>query len=73
MDKEKDAQMVQELMNFKAKLDETLSVAFEQQDQFAYALKEGFEHFINKRTQPPTPAELVGTLSTRQQMKRFKQ
>lgn len=62
MDKEKDNQMVQELMNYKARLDETLDTALQHHEQFAYALKEAFEYFINKRTDPPTPAELIGML-----------
>jgi len=60
MDKQKDDQMVQEVMTYKARLDETLETALQRHDQFAYALKEAFESFVNKRTEAPTPAELIG-------------
>jgi len=56
-DEEKDKTMVPELLKFKAKLDTLLKEAFQKNDDFAYALKEAFEHFINVRQN--APAELI--------------
>lgn len=55
--------MIQDLLAFKGKIDEVLKLAFSvnatkaQIDEFAYASKEAFEYFINKRQ--GAPAELL--------------
>lgn len=56
-DQEKDATMVQELLDFKAKLDSLLEQAFSKNENFTYTLKEAFEHFVNVRANKP--AELI--------------
>ena len=53
---EKDNQMIQELLDFKEKLDET-NVCWNYNEKFLNALKDSFEHFINQR--PNKPAELI--------------
>eukprot|EP01121_Diplochlamys_sp_Union-15-3_P008989 TRINITY_DN2420_c0_g1_i1.p1 TRINITY_DN2420_c0_g1~~TRINITY_DN2420_c0_g1_i1.p1 ORF type:complete len:501 (+),score=81.63 TRINITY_DN2420_c0_g1_i1:218-1504(+) len=57
MDEEKDKVMVTELLKFKSKLDILLKEAFQRNDDFTYALREAFEHFINLRQN--APAELI--------------
>jgi cullin-4 len=54
---EKDKTMVQELLDFKDKLDEVASQAFQHSEKFVNALKESFEAFVNKRLNKP--AELL--------------
>ncbi|XP_065840712.1 cullin-4A-like isoform X2 [Oscarella lobularis] len=54
---EKDKTMVQELLDFKNKLDEILRVSFQQNEKFSNALRDSFEVFINKRLNKP--AELI--------------
>jgi cullin-4 len=49
--------MVQELLDFKDKLDEVASQAFQHSEKFVNALKESFEAFVNKRLNKP--AELL--------------
>jgi len=56
-DTEKDKTMVEELLNYKDKMDLILSESFSRNDDFVYALKEAFETFINSRQN--TPAELL--------------
>lgn len=56
---EKDNVMIQELLDFKEKLDET-SVCWSDNEKFLHALKDSFEHFINQRSNKP--AELIGNL-----------
>lgn len=56
-DEEKDKDMVERLLDFNAKLDEVVDRAFQRQEQFLYALKDAFEHFINQRQNKP--AELI--------------
>ena len=56
-DVEKDETMVQELLDFKARLDVMLEQAFSKNEQFTYTLKEAFEHFVNVRANKP--AELI--------------
>ena len=53
---EKDKDMVQELLDFKDKVDHIIEVCFQKNEKF---MKESFETFINKR--PNKPAELIGT------------
>jgi len=54
---EKDKTMVQELLDFKEKLDSTFEDAFARNEKFVNTMKEAFENFINKR--PNKPAELI--------------
>lgn len=56
-DQEKDASLVQELLDFKARLDVLLEQSFSKNEQFTYTLKEAFEHFVNVRANKP--AELI--------------
>lgn len=55
---EKDKTMVQELLDFKDKVDHIIDVCFVKNEKFVNAMKEAFETFINKR--PNKPAELIG-------------
>ncbi|CAB4064655.1 CUL4 [Lepeophtheirus salmonis] len=54
---EKDKTMVQELLDFKDKLDTIMSECFTGNDQFVVGMKEAFETFINIRQNKP--AELI--------------
>uniref|UniRef100_A0A3B4CWM0 Cullin family profile domain-containing protein n=1 Tax=Pygocentrus nattereri TaxID=42514 RepID=A0A3B4CWM0_PYGNA len=54
---EKDKTMVQELLDFKDKVDSIIDVCFMKNEKFVNAMKEAFETFINKR--PNKPAELI--------------
>lgn len=56
-DTEKDKVMVQELLDFKQKLDNLIKEAFNDNQRFVIAMKDAFEHFINKRQNKP--AELI--------------
>lgn len=58
IDPEKDKSMVQELLEFKDKLDYIVLTCFNKNEKFINSLKEAFEHFINQRTNKP--AELIG-------------
>jgi cullin-4 len=53
---EKDNVMIQELLDFKEKLDTTMD-CWNSNEKFLHALKDSFEHFINQR--PNKPAELT--------------
>jgi cullin-4 len=53
--------MIQELLDFKEKLDET-SACWNDNEKFLHALKDSFEHFINQRSNKP--AELIGIFSS---------
>lgn len=56
-DRERDRVLVQELLQFKEKLDRILAVAFVGNEQFGHTLKEAFEAFINVRqVRAPCPA-----------------
>jgi len=50
--------MVQELLDFKEKMDFIVSKCFQSNEKFSNSLKEAFEQFINQRTNKP--AELIG-------------
>lgn len=50
--------MVQELLDFKDKMDNVAQSCFARNEGFINAMKEAFETFINKR--PNKPAELIG-------------
>ncbi|XP_034436630.1 cullin-4A isoform X1 [Hippoglossus hippoglossus] len=54
---EKDKDMVQELLDFKDKMDNVAQSCFTRSEGFINAMKEAFETFINKR--PNKPAELI--------------
>ncbi|XP_077569029.1 cullin-4A [Stigmatopora nigra] len=54
---EKDKDMVQELLDFKDKMDNVAQSCFARNEGFINAMKEAFETFINKR--PNKPAELI--------------
>nr|XP_057944597.1 cullin-4A [Doryrhamphus excisus] len=54
---EKDKDMVQELLDFKDKMDNVTQCCFSRNEGFINAMKEAFETFINKR--PNKPAELI--------------
>ena len=50
--------MVEELLDFKEKLDRFLHECFRNNEKFSNTLKDSFEHFINQRANKP--AELIG-------------
>lgn len=50
--------MVQELLDFKDKMDNIVSICFKKNEKFSNSLREAFEHFINQRANKP--AELIG-------------
>ena len=54
---EKDKTMVQELLDFKDKLDTIMEACFSSNEQFIVSMKEAFESFINIRQNKP--AELI--------------
>jgi len=54
---EKDKTMVQELLDFKEKLDNILKSCFRSNDKFVTSLKDAFESFINQRQNKP--AEMI--------------
>lgn len=54
---EKDKDMVQELLDFKDKVDHIIEACFQKNEKFVNLMKESFETFINKR--PNKPAELI--------------
>uniref|UniRef100_A0AAY4EVQ0 Cullin-4A n=1 Tax=Denticeps clupeoides TaxID=299321 RepID=A0AAY4EVQ0_9TELE len=54
---EKDKDMVQDLLDFKDKMDNVAQRCFNRNETFINAMKEAFESFINKR--PNKPAELI--------------
>lgn len=55
--------MVQDLLDFKDKVDHVVEVCFQRNERFVNLMKESFETFINKR--PNKPAELIGKNSPR--------
>ncbi|KAG2457287.1 CUL4A protein, partial [Polypterus senegalus] len=59
MTPEKDKDMVQDLLDFKDKMDIIAEVCFQKNEKFINSMKESFETFINRR--PNKPAELIGT------------
>ncbi|KAJ7319769.1 hypothetical protein JRQ81_019280 [Phrynocephalus forsythii] len=54
---ERDKDMVQELLDFKDKVDHIIEVCFQKNEKCINLMKESFETFINKR--PNKPAELI--------------
>ncbi|CAD6242173.1 GSCOCG00009432001-RA-CDS [Cotesia congregata] len=57
IDPEKDKTMVQELLDFKDKMDNIVNTCFYRNEKFGNSLKEAFEAFINQRANKP--AELI--------------
>jgi len=57
IDPEKDKTMVQELLDFKDKMDVIVKKCFQANEKFGNSLKEAFENFVNQRTNKP--AELI--------------
>ncbi|CAF1417985.1 unnamed protein product [Adineta ricciae] len=57
VDAEKDEKMVDELLEFKEKLDQFLLECFHNNEKFSNTLKDSFEHFLNQRSNKP--AELI--------------
>ncbi len=53
IDADKDDKMVDELLEFKEKLDRFLHECFHNNEKFSNTLKDSFEHFINQRTNKP--------------------
>lgn len=56
-DPEKDRDMVQQLLDFKDKVDNIIDICFAKNEKFVNAMKEAFEYFINQRQNKP--AELI--------------
>ncbi|GFR43674.1 hypothetical protein Agub_g4782, partial [Astrephomene gubernaculifera] len=56
-DEEKDKEMVERLLELKARLDQVVAEAFGRSEAFAATLKDAFEYFINQRANKP--AELI--------------
>ncbi|KAI9579580.1 cullin-4A isoform X1 [Glossina fuscipes] len=57
IDPEKDKNMVQDLLDFKDKMDVIVRTCFEHNEKFTNSLREAFEFFINQRANKP--AELI--------------
>lgn len=58
IDPEKDKSMVQDLLDFKDKLDNIVRNCFMHNDKYLNSLREAFEFFVNQRSNKP--AELIG-------------
>ena len=57
IDPEKDKTMVQDLLDFKDKMDHIVQTCFERNDKYSNSLREAFEFFVNQRSNKP--AELI--------------
>lgn len=57
IDPEKDKSMVQDLLDFKDKMDHIVHNCFDHNDRFLNSLREAFEYFVNQRSNKP--AELI--------------
>lgn len=57
IDPEKDRSMVQDLLDFKDKLDSIVHKCFNHNDKYVNSLREAFEYFVNQRSNKP--AELI--------------
>lgn len=62
--------MVQDLLDFKDKMDNVAQSCFTRNEGFINAMKEAFETFINKR--PNKPAELIGESDKQTKMPQHK-
>jgi cullin-4 len=49
----KGIEMVEEILKFKAKIDEIMRLCFKSNESFNYGMKAGFEYFINSRHNQP--------------------
>lgn len=58
IDPEKDKNMVQDLLDFKDKLDNIVRTCFDHNEKYVNSLREAFEFFVNQRSNKP--AELIG-------------
>lgn len=58
IDPEKDKNMVQDLLDFKDKLDNIVRTCFDHNEKYLNSLREAFEFFVNQRSNKP--AELIG-------------
>lgn len=58
IDPEKDEKMVDEMLEFKEKLDRFLHECFHNNEKYSNTLKDSFEYFTNQRANKP--AELIG-------------
>ena len=58
MDLDRDRTMVQDLLDFKRKMDIIVEESFERHEKFVQGLRDAFEYFINQRSNKP--AELIG-------------
>eukprot|EP01023_Acetabularia_acetabulum_P049241 TRINITY_DN5249_c0_g1_i7.p1 TRINITY_DN5249_c0_g1~~TRINITY_DN5249_c0_g1_i7.p1 ORF type:complete len:627 (+),score=66.81 TRINITY_DN5249_c0_g1_i7:256-1881(+) len=56
-DSERDKEMVDQLLQFKSRVDSICEEAFQKDEAFGSALRDAFEHFINQRENKP--AELI--------------
>lgn len=54
--------MVQDLLDFKDKLDNIVRNCFDHNDKYMNSLREAFEFFVNQRSNKP--AELIGKCET---------
>ncbi len=54
--------MVQDLLDFKDKMDNIVITCIGKNEKFVNSVKEAFEYFINQR--PNKPAELIGKFYT---------
>jgi len=57
MDTDNDATMIPSLLKYKTELDKVLKVAFKDDEQMGFALRENFDAFVNKRQNKP--AEMI--------------
>lgn len=57
IDPEKDKTMVQDLLDYKDKMDHIVQNCFERNEKFSNSLREAFEFFVNQRSNKP--AELI--------------
>ena len=62
IDPEKDKTMVQELLDFKEKLNNIVVNCYQSNEKFINSLKESFENFINQRLNKP--AEMIGNINS---------
>jgi cullin-4 len=58
LDPERDRSMVQELLDYKDRLDRVVTECFQHNDKFVQSVRDAFEFFINQRVNKP--AELIG-------------
>lgn len=54
---DRDKTMVQDLLEFKERMDRVVDECYQKEERFVYSLREAFENFIDRR--PNKPAELI--------------